>query len=179
MDSENLLYMIEQAFAWRQAPQCYISSSSKLFPNEIEETLSYQGKDWRSFKRAQLQKNYNVLYYISPEAYCYCLPGVMSAVIRENQADLLMVDSILSCLDRPPRHTGWDDFFLPRWTKFTLEEYDAIEQWLWWLCEHDSNGGHFDDMLTTVCRCIDTLNLLREEIKGFEDVKEHHGQTRK
>ena len=156
--------MIEQAFAWRQAPQFYISSS-QLSPYEIADVLVYQRKDWRSFTCAQLRENFDFLSFCSPEAYCYCLPGVMSAVVRENRADLLIVGSILSCLDRPPSRTNWDGFFLECWIKFTLEEYDAIEQWLWWLCEHDSNcdGPRLDDMLTTVCRCVDTLNILREK----------------
>ena len=160
MDTEKILSVIERAFTWRQPPKNYISSF-QLDENEIAEVLSYQGKDWRSFTCKQLQEKSD-LFLCSPEAFCYCLPGVMSAVIRENRPDLIMIDAIVNCLDRPPSRTNWDDYFLERWTKFTPEEYDAIEQFLGWLCEHDPNDNPFNDMFTVSARCVDTLNLLRE-----------------
>ena len=83
----------------------------------------------------------------------------MSAVIRENQPDLLIVDSIIYSLDRPPNPENWDDLFLSRWPRFTLDEYDAIEQWLWWLYKQKSGGWLFNG--DEIFQSIDTLNLLR------------------
>ena len=153
------LYLIEQAFAWRQPPQCYFIESPQLVDEEKAEILFYQGKDWRSFTCASLHKYYEFLFLITPDAYCYCLPGVMSAVLRENQPGLLIVDFIIYELDRPPNPDNWDDLFLSRWTQFTLEEYNAIEQWLWWLYKQNPDGWLFNG--DEICQSIDTLNLLR------------------
>ena len=156
---ENQLSIIEQAFEWRQPPPCYLASP-QLSEDDKAKALSYQGKDWRSFTCLQLQRDHDLLSLLSSDAYCYCLPGIMSAVVRDNRPDLAMVDSMLLCLDQSPNPDDWDVFFRNRWSKFTLEEYDAIEQWLWWLCECDPNGEATNAMLTIVCRCVDTLKRL-------------------
>lgn len=159
MSGTEELSLIEQAFAWRPPPQYYYTESSQLFEDEKAEVLFYQGQDWRSFTCAHLQKDFDLLSLITPDAYCYCLPGIMSAVIRENQRDLIIVESIIGCLDRPPNPDNWDDFFLSCWTRFTLEEYDAIEQWLWWLYKQNPDGWFLEN--DRICQSIDTLTLLR------------------
>ena len=151
-----ILSSMERAFGWRQPPQCLINST-ELSPQEKGTALRFQGRDWRDLNCKELQEDHDIVFLLSPEAFCYFLPGIFSATIRESRPDLLINESIVQMLDRDPDPNTWDDFFLPRWTNLTFVECDAVEQWLWWLHGHPAGDFREDAIL----RSTETLNLLR------------------
>lgn len=52
------------------------------------------------------------IFWLAPEAFCYYLPGIFSAGIKENKPWLVVNQSLVDMLDRSPDPDAWDDFFL-------------------------------------------------------------------
>lgn len=151
----NLVSAIQQAFQWRVSP-VLLSDSKELTKQELAD-LSYISKfSWNEITGDQWEKYFDVTNLLSPEAFCYFLPGLMKASLEENQPNLISVVNIITMLDRSPKPDWWDDFFVARWPLFTLSEYKVIQDWIFWLASSE-NSSHSDDSLE---RALETLDLL-------------------
>lgn len=113
-------------------------TSVELSPDELADVLAFQGLDPFSITTAFLRQHYAAVYYFSPEAFCYFLPGILSAGIRESEPDLLVYDALVASLDRSPEPEWWDGWFLDRWPHLTSAECEAVQSWLLWLTEFDN-----------------------------------------
>lgn len=151
------LDLVERAFAHRMPP-AEMSDSKQLSDVEYEEVMSFEGLTWREVTFRHVEQACDAVFWFSPEAFCYYLPGVLSAGLREGSTGLNYFDSLIGCLDRSPMPEYWDDFFLPRFTLLTTQEIDALSAWVDWmeLCEPDGF------MPYTYGRVRETLALLRE-----------------
>jgi hypothetical protein len=89
-DEVSLLTFIEKAFSEREAPQSVVREGH---PNtdEYTDALMFQGKIWKDLTCADLDQYYAATSGFSPDAFCYFLPGIYSAGIREDRPDLLVV----------------------------------------------------------------------------------------
>ena len=79
----------------------------------------------------------DAVFWFSPAAFCYYLPGFMLAGIRENRTDSNAYDALIGMLDRSPEPDYWDEFFLPRWTALSVAEIEAVSAWVEWLADRE------------------------------------------
>lgn len=147
---------IENAFSKRRIPVEIITTDG-LSMDEYGEAKRFTEVLAKDLKCDHLEKYYEAIYWLSPEAFCYYLPGIMLAGIRENEPNLLINYSIIRMIDRTPDPSFWDDFFLKRWPLLTQNECGAVQEWVLWLSSFDKDS--FDDM--SLSRAFDTLELLK------------------
>lgn len=125
------LDLIARAFADR-APPSVMTDSQQLSDLEYEEVMSFQGMRWQEVEFDQIEKNADAVFWFSPEAFCYYLPGLLAGGLKENRWDTNAYDALFGMLDRSPEPDYWDDFFLPRWTLLSVEEIEAVRSWVRW-----------------------------------------------
>lgn len=159
----SALDLISNAFSNR-APPLLLTDSMQLTDHEYAEVISFQGLSWQNVTFAQVERYPDVVFWFSPEAFCYYLPGILVAGLRENRWDTNAYDSLIDCLDRSPEPDYWDDFFLPRWPSLSAEEIDAVAAWVRWMTivqPDDIHGNVYE-------RVQDTLTLLKDVIRDAE-----------
>ena len=84
--------------------------SEQLAAHEVDDVMSFWGKPWSHVTGLQLEKHFEAIFWFTPEAFCYYLPGILSAGIQENKPGLIVNQSLVNMLDRSPDPTSWDDF---------------------------------------------------------------------
>lgn len=131
--------------------------SDQLAAHECADVISFWGKPWSSLTGSQLETHFEAIFWLTPEAFCYYLPGIFTAGIRENKPSLIVNHSLVGMLDRSPDPLSWDDFFLARWPQLTAGECEATQAWLLWL----SSVGDTSYSESSLSRAFDTLDLLR------------------
>ena len=149
------LDLINDAFANR-APPSVLTDSKQLSDSEYAEAMSFQGLSWQDLTFAQVEQCPDAVFWFAPEAFCYYLPGILAAGLKENRWDSNAYGSLIGFLDRSPEPDYWDDFFLPRWTLLSVEEIEAVAAWARWLAivqPDETHGNTYD-------RVQDTLTLL-------------------
>jgi hypothetical protein len=95
--------------------------------------MSFDGMHWRDVAFDQVEKNADAVFWFSPEAFCYYLPGLLAAGLKENRTDSNAYDALIGMLDRSPEPDHWDDFFAPRWPLLSDAEIEAVRAWVRWL----------------------------------------------
>lgn len=152
------LERIAAAFAERAKPSI-LTDSKQLSDWEYEEVMSYEGFGWRDVTFEQVAKYPDAVFWFSPEAFCYFLPGILSAALKEDRRDSSAYDALMGVLDRSPEPAYWDDFFLPRFTLLNMAELDAVAAWMHWFqaVEPDAYKPN------TFERIQETLMLLKEK----------------
>ncbi len=153
------LDLISAAFAGRPMPKI-LTESASLSKHEREDVDFFQGKDWRVLTGDDIQSHHEAIFWFSPKAFCYYLPGFLSAGIKENRPDLLVFDSILNMLDRSPDPYLWDEFFMHRWPLLNKEECRAVKSWVFWL---ELNNEYFQ-YSDSCARALETLDLLEQGV---------------
>jgi len=153
----NALRLIEEAFGHRRMPGLFLVSE-KLAAHEFADVISFLGIPWSSVTGLQLEEHFEAISWFTPEAFCYYLPGILSAGIRENKPWLMMNHSLINMLDRSPDPASWDDVFLARWPQLTAKECEAMQAWVLWLSSLE-DGSYWEGSLS---RAFDTLELLRQ-----------------
>lgn len=162
----NLLELIRDAFSRRHMPRV-LTSSAELSEDEYDEVMHFQGKDWSAITREEVETHYEVIFWFSPEAFCYYLPGIMSAGVRDSDTSLLAYRSLIGMLDRSPDPTNWDDFFLERWPLLSPPECEAVEKWIHWLASKED----INIFANIVSRALVTVELLKSGITAIKTVR--------
>jgi hypothetical protein len=157
------LDLINTAFAHRPPPSV-VTDSKQLSDFEYEEVMSFKSMRWQDVTFAQIEQYPDAVFWFTPEAFCYFLPGILAAGLRDNRWDSNAYDSLIGCLDRSPEPEHWDDFFLPRWPLLTPEEIDAVAAWGRWLELVLPDAFHRN----TYARVQETLTLLKEKAQEAE-----------
>lgn len=155
MSECELLTFIEEAFSNRQAPESVVHKGHHD-TDEFTDALAFEGKSWKDLTCAALTQYSSAVSGFSPEAYCYFLPGIYSAGIREHRPNLLVNESIIGTLDRSNMPSSWDNFFLKRWPQLSVKECEATQRWLLWLASLDRPS--FAD--ASLARAFDTITVL-------------------
>jgi hypothetical protein len=148
--------LIEDHFSPRQPPST-ITDSLQLTDVEYEEVTHFEGMDWHDIEFWQAESRADAIFWFSPQAFCYYLPGFLAAGLKSNRADSNAYDAIINMLDRSPEPAHWDEFFQPRWTLFSDLEIVAIEAWVRWFAKLYPDAFYAN----TYERVFDTLDLLR------------------
>ncbi len=150
------LNLIGEAFADR-APSSAMTDSLQLSDAEYDEVMSFDGMGWRDVAFDQVEKNADAVFWFSPEAFCYFLPGFLAAGLKDNRWDTNAYDALIGMLDRSPEPDYWDDLFRPRWTLLSHEEIEAVRSWVGWIESVEPNAFHAN----TYERVDGTLSLLQ------------------
>lgn len=95
------LDIIAEAFVHRAPPEI-LTDSKQLSDFEYYEVMSFNGMRWQDVTFSQIEQNLDAVFWFAPEAFCYYLPGILSAGLRENRCDTNAYDSLIGCLDRSP-----------------------------------------------------------------------------
>lgn len=154
---KSLILKIRSVFSKRNKPGVY--TAGQLSGHEIGEVLSFAGKSWEDITCDHFEKNFEVFYWFSPEAFCYYLPGVFYVSVTHDNPDLLVIDSIIGMLDRNPDPSHWNDFFRERWLMLTDEEIDVAAEWVLWL---SSRGGLDDSSLSRAFDCLESVKNYKQ-----------------
>jgi len=157
------LDLINDAFANR-TPPLEMTDSNQLSDSEYAEAMSFEGLHWQDVTFNLVEQNPDVVFWFAPEAFCYYLPGILAAGLKENRWESNAYDSLIMFLDRSPDPDSWDDFFLPRWPLLTVEEIDAVAAWARWLFIVQP-AATFENSQE---RVQDTLTLLKWEAQDAE-----------
>lgn len=155
-EAHRTLELIRSAFAHR-TPPATLFDSKQLSDYEYAEVMSFDQLHWQAVSFDLIERCADAVFWFAPKAFCYYLPGFLSAGLKENRTDTNAYDSLVGMLDRSPEPDYWDDFFLPRWTSLSMREIDAVSAWAQWLAcvEPGLSGGNASQ------RVLDTLTLLR------------------
>jgi hypothetical protein len=159
---------VTAAFAHRTIPtEVLAPSAHRQCGSDVEETLWFTGRDWRTLTWTDWRDRYDAIFFLSPEAFAYYLQSLL-CLTAENPADsLLAAEAVIHALDRSPTTDGWDDFFRPRYTTLTPAELDCLEHWLLLLCEspaYRSYGAAQGGPGDTFGRATDTVSLLKAQL---------------
>lgn len=151
----NITSVIEAAFSDRKlANDC---AQVGLLPKQERDTLdAFINEAMHELTGAFLARNHDVLYWLCPQSFCFYLPRVLCASVKEDNPNLLTNYLLVGWLDRTPNAKLWDDFFSERWLLLSAEECQAVRAWLLWLLEHTKCG--IDEL--SLERAVDTINLL-------------------
>lgn len=106
-----------------------------------------------------LEKYFDAVIGFSPSAFCYFLPGILSAGIKEDRPNLLVNDTLVSMLDRGNSSASWDNFFAARWPMLSPQECEVVQRWILWL--EQAVPPVIDEIALT--RAFDTLDLLSKQ----------------
>jgi len=147
---------ILDAFGERRRPISIIESK-QLSDHEIAEFSAFGSLSWNEVNGDLWHQHFDIVSFLSPEAFCYFLPGVLKASFEENEPNLIVVSSIINMLDRSAQPEWWDEFFLARWSLLTIPEGEVIQAWLFWLSTL-KNRSYSDESLE---RASMTLSLLK------------------
>ncbi|HEV7237954.1 MAG TPA: hypothetical protein VGQ36_01860 [Thermoanaerobaculia bacterium] len=154
--------MIEEAFNHRRMPMLFLVSE-QLAAHEYDDVMSFWGKPWPRVTGAQLEKYFEAIFWFTPEAFCYYLPGIFIAGILESKPWLIVNHSVVNMLDRSPDPASWDDFFFARWSQLTARECEASQAWILWLSSF--KDGTYSEI--ALDRAFDTLELLKERQRSL------------
>jgi hypothetical protein len=155
------LDLVEKGFAHRELPKV-MTDSLQLSDIEFDEVMSFDKRDWRDIDFDLVERSADAVFWFAPEAFCYYLPGFLTAGLRANRTDTNAYDSLIGMLDRNSEPDYWDDFFRPRWILLSVEKIDAVSAWSRWLEEVDPvlAGG---DVAQRVQDALTWLRWHREE----------------
>jgi hypothetical protein len=93
--------LIEEAFNHRRMPLLFLVSE-QLAAHEHDDVMSFWGHSWVSVTGLQLDEHFDAIFWFTPEAFCYYLPGIFTAGINENNLWLIVNHSLANMLDRSP-----------------------------------------------------------------------------
>ncbi len=115
--------------------------------------------NWQDVTVSVWEAHSDAISLLSPEAFCYYLPGLLDASVRERQPHMIAAMTVLFMLDRTPTEELWDTHFSKRWTLLTIDELAAVEMWVEWLSSIENLA--VDELGLT--RALVNLELLKEK----------------
>jgi hypothetical protein len=156
------LKLIGEAFVGRAPPEA-MTDSLQLSDAEYDEVMSFDGMTWRQVAFDQVETNADAVFWFSPEAFCYYLPGFLAAGLTENRWESNAYDALSGMLDRSPEPNYWDDFFLPRWPRLSDGEIEAVRSWVRWI-ESVLPGAFHPNTYERVDGTLTLLRVFRNQI---------------
>lgn len=147
---------LHEAFGHRAKPVNLIRSK-ELSEDEIAGIHAVGKFKWDELPLEVLEKNFDAITLMSPEAFVYYLPGVILASIREGVSNSISAVALISMLDRTPSRELWDSYFHARWSLLRVSELNVVSEWILWI----DNRGDFSLEELSLIRALENLDLLR------------------
>lgn len=161
IDALSVAKKIKTAFATRRRPN-NAAASSELTEDEMAALNEITALDWRETDAARWEKLAEVVSWLSPDGFCYYLPGILVSTLEERCPNLIAACSVLFMLDRTPAIEMWDEFFLERWSLLTVAELESVAEWIDWISQEE--GVAIDEVsLTRALLNIDLLMTLAKQ----------------
>ena len=157
----NLLCNIELAFKNRTKPKLFLLDN-QIAEHEYQDIKDLINKHWSEIDCLWLEKHFEFINWLTPEAFCYYLPGILSASIKQREPELIVNHSIIQLLDRTLDINSWDEFFEKRFSMLNIEENKVVQEWLLWL----SSFNEISISDSSLSRAFDTLDLLINQKAG-------------
>lgn len=154
----NTLNIIQSAFKNRSKPRLFVLSK-QIAEHEYADIMELSDRHWSTINCSWLEKHFEFIYWLKPESFCYYLPGIFCASIKENMPELIVNHSIIEILDRSSDPSFWDDFFNDRFSRLDIEECKALQEWILWL----SSFNKISISDSSLSRAFDTVDLLMEK----------------
>jgi hypothetical protein len=144
VDESRLRARIESAFERTPAPRGEIVST--LIDDEgVSEYFG--GRSWRGHAVKDLRYHEAALSFFTADAFRYFLPAFMLASIEDPvEADVIPEGIVYHLANWEDPH-GWE-----RMSRFSFEELEAIEAFLWWVADLWSGGSDVERALEGVER---------------------------
>lgn len=120
---------ISQAFSARLKP-VRLTDAEELDESDRDAIRQASLLDWRDTDAEFWERNFELLSFLSPSAFCYYLPGMMVAAMEVGAQGIVVAHHLLSMLDRTPDPELWDDRFIARWCNLNRGELHAVVQWI-------------------------------------------------
>jgi hypothetical protein len=133
---KDLPTQIAEAFRNREKPAAVVIADHPP-TDEYEDAMAFENKTWQDVKCVDWDAHPSAVFGFSPDAFCYFLPGICVAGIKENRPDLLANNSLITTLDRGNAPSSWDEFFRSRWPSLSAKECEAVQGWILWLTQAD------------------------------------------
>jgi len=165
--ASDLIAKIQTAFAHRKMPSEVIQMEGRFqIDSDVEDTLWFQGRDWREVTCDDWRQRYCAVHFLSPEAFAYYLPSLLILTLENPGTPTLAFESIIYDLDRSPSTDGWPPRRADRFFGLRPEEYDVLKEWLLFACQNvpffrwgDAASGPGE----MFGRAFDTVDLLQKE----------------
>lgn len=111
------------------------------------DSLFFRNRDWRELTCADFSEYKDAVNGFTAEAFCYFLPGIMSASIREssilNKSHVLPIRSILSVINSLDmmlfNYSVKDTWSIKRFILLTPAECATVQEWLLWLAKQEND----------------------------------------
>ena len=147
-----LLQMIKEAFSGVPLPKAdnlAASGGAEAF----EEANAFRGQPWQELDASFLHRYRDALFWFTPEAFHYYLPGFLAASIETEDANALYVHNVLSFL-RPPGSENLVRFRRERLSMLSSSQLRVLEKWLEWLRTQAIAGGVYEEELNEACEVV-------------------------
>jgi hypothetical protein len=156
---------IEKAFAHRVVPTVVIEPEQYIqFDSDVEEALWFAGRDWRGITADDWHKNSCAIYFLSPDAFRYYLPSLLTLEALQPECTNMAVDAFIGILDHSPSMDAWDDHLVERFIGLCSEEFEVLKEWLVFMCENAPHlGTRTSGPGDTYARAFQTVDLLQQE----------------
>ena len=158
---EAVLQSIAGAFGGRRQPTV-MTTSQQLSDAEYEEVMAFRGMAWDAVTFDLVEQCADAVFWFAPEAFCYYLPGILSAGLKEDRRDSNAYDALIGMLDRSAEPGYWDEFFVERWPLLSADELDAVALWIKWF-ETAEPDAFFPNTFERVQSTLDLLKQRRAE----------------
>lgn len=156
-DGRLVMKQVRAAFSERMRPTSVVPAVSS-HTNDYDDALHFSNLRWDETTAHDWTQYADAIYRLTPEAFCYFLPGIIRVSVEDNQVALTVIESLMGSLDRSPVAEYWDDYFLQRWPKLTDIECDAVIEWIVWLDGHPLSPFSQD----TILRACETVELVKQ-----------------
>jgi len=166
----DLIAKIAAAFAHRRIPAEVVEMEGRFHvDSDVEKAPWFAGRDWRTITRDDWQQRYSAVFFLSPEAFAYYLPSLLIVTVQNPRSyPELAVDSFIGLLDHTPAMEFLDAHLIDRFLGLTDAEFDAIKEWLLFVCENvpfGAWGSAASGPGEIFGRAFDTVTLLQEEAR--------------
>jgi len=154
----KLIEKIHHTFAEQTRPKLMLIPE-QMAAHEVDDVAQMLNRSWREINGHDLEKHFEFINWLMPEAFCYFIPAILAVSVAENSPDLIVVHSLINLLDRSDDPANWDNFFIKRFRLLNRAECVVIQEWIVWLssCENISISQH------ALGRALDVLEVLKTQ----------------
>ncbi|MCF7674417.1 MAG: tyrosine-type recombinase/integrase [Akkermansiaceae bacterium] len=158
----ELLPLIRNAFSNRIMPPS-ADLCSEVVGHELEEVAAVFAMAPNHITCRLLETNFDFIYWIDSDSFCYFLPLIISASVAESNPNLIIIYNLVNMLAAPDGNPNFlSSFGFERWSRLTFNELDAVQRWLFWLCDHENRDIQDDPLL----QAMETVQCLQEMVSS-------------
>lgn len=131
-----------------------------IYPEDSRSAVAgYLGRRWDEIEDEVINNSEDAFIYFTPEAYCYYLPALVSH-FSKGKPFAEAIDPVFNSLLRSPDPAIWEDEFMDRWSRFSIEQLEMLGEFLLVL-----EDGYSNSLLTSripqAMSTLETLIILR------------------